>query len=68
MSSDQLLHKAGNSVFRLARMAMLRASEIHLGSPPLVEFTSTEKETTIALREIAQDRIILKKNVKENIE
>ena len=60
LSLDQLLPNAGDSVFRLTRMAMLRALEIHGGKPPLVEFSLTDKPTTIALREIAQGKIVFK--------
>jgi DNA-directed RNA polymerase omega subunit len=51
---------AGGGVFGLARVAMLRAIEIHFGSPPLIEHAASDKETTIALNEIAQGRIGLK--------
>ena len=59
-SLDQLVPKVGGGVFGLARVAMLRAIEIHFGSPPLIDHLSTDKETTIALNEIAQGRIGLK--------
>ena len=41
-------------------MAMIRAQEIHLGSPALIEHRETEKETTTALREIKMGRVVLK--------
>ena len=41
---------------------MLRAVEIHFGSPPLIEHFDSDKETTIALKEIAQGRVTLKSN------
>ena len=44
---------------------MLRALEIHFGSPPLVEHVSSEKETTIALREIAQGKVTFKDSLPE---
>lgn len=59
ISLDLLLSKAGGSVFCLARMAMLRALEINWGSRPLVDHDPSEKETTIALREIAQGEVLL---------
>jgi DNA-directed RNA polymerase omega subunit len=59
-SLDHLVHMAGGGVFGLARVAMLRAIEIHFGSPPLIEHAASDKETTIALNEIAQGRIGLK--------
>jgi len=52
----------------LTRMAMLRALEIHFGSAQLVDFDVTEKETTTALREIAQGKIIFKDGVREDDE
>ena len=49
-------------MFGLTRVAMLRALEIHTGSPPLVTFSPSEKATTIALREIALGKIGYKVN------
>lgn len=60
ISLDKLVPNAGGNVFCLTRMAMNRALEIHAGSPPLVKFSSTEKETTIALREIAEGKVVWK--------
>ena len=60
---ERLLSKNNKSVFVLASMAMARAKEIHFGSRPLVEFSALDKETTIALREIAQGKIIFKNNM-----
>ena len=51
----------GGSIFQLAILAMKRAVEIHNGSPALVKHTKLEKETTIALREIAAGKISFKK-------
>lgn len=53
-------------MFSLTRMAMLRAVEIHLGSPALIEHPSSEKETTIALDEISQGRVTLKELAPKN--
>lgn len=44
---------------------MLRAMEIHAGSPALVKHKALDKETTIALQEIAEGKIIIKKQTKE---
>lgn len=52
-----MLPATDGSVFRLTRLAMTRAVEIHLGSPALVEHLANEKPTTIALREIAEGKI-----------
>lgn len=60
ISLERLLPHAGGSVFRLARMAMIRASEIHFGSVPLVDHQPLDKETTIALREISQGELSLR--------
>ena len=59
ISLEQLLSQAGGSIFRLARMAMIRAKEIHLGSVPLVECRLFDKETTIALKEISEGEVSL---------
>jgi DNA-directed RNA polymerase omega subunit len=59
-SLELLLSKAGGSVFRLARCAMLRALSIHFGAAPLVDHFAGEKETTISLREIGQGKVIIK--------
>jgi DNA-directed RNA polymerase omega subunit len=59
---DELLPDEHASVFLLARVAMTRALEIHFGKRPLVDFELTDKETTIALREIVQGKITFGKN------
>ena len=41
---------------------MLRALEIDCGSPPLVDHYPTEKATTIALKEIALGKVVLRTN------
>ncbi len=60
VSLEDLLPQVGLSQYRLIRLAMIRALEIHDGSPPLVDFHPSEKATTIALREIAQGRVNVK--------
>ena len=59
---DELLPDEHASVFLLARVAMTRALEIHFGKRPLVDFELTDKETTIALREIVQGMVTFGKN------
>jgi len=59
-SLDKLVSEIGGSVFLLTRIAMTRALEIHCGSVPLVPYLPTEKETSIALREIAAGYIVSK--------
>jgi DNA-directed RNA polymerase omega subunit len=57
---DDLLPGAGGNIFCLARIAMMRAIEIHSGKPALIRHSITEKSTTIALKEIALGKISLK--------
>lgn len=56
---EDLLPRVGLSQYRLVRLAMVRALEIHHGSPSLVAFHPAEKATTVALREIAQGRVTI---------
>ena len=63
---EQLLPATDSRMFQLARMAMIRAVEIHFGSRPLVDHVSTDKEATIALREIAQGKITSKNIASKN--
>jgi len=55
-----MLPGAGGNIFCLARIAMVRALQIHEGSKPLVEHNVDDKVTSIALREIAQGKVIFK--------
>ena len=50
----------GGSIFILARIAMLRSTEIYNGSPPLVDHLPLDKSTTIALKEIAVGKVVFK--------
>lgn len=59
ISLDQLLPSAGGSMFSLARIAMLRATEIYDGSKPLVDHLPLDKSTTIAFKEIAAGKVVL---------
>ena len=45
-----------NSIYKLVIMASRRASELNNGAPKLVE-ADDQKVTTIALEEIAQDKV-----------
>jgi len=54
-----LLPHAGGSVFRLVRIAMIRALALNSGKPSLIGNTSSEKATTLALEEISQGKIVL---------
>lgn len=57
---EDLLPKAGDSIYRLVRIASNRAMELAEGKPPLIDKPSTKKETTTALEEIYQGRIVFK--------
>ncbi|MDE1920061.1 MAG: DNA-directed RNA polymerase subunit omega [Candidatus Omnitrophica bacterium] len=59
LSLDQLLSQTQGGVFSLVCIAMIRAREIHSGSPSLIDrrHSSSDKSTTIALEEIAQGKI-----------
>lgn len=54
---EDLLSKAGGSVYRLVRMASKRALEISEGKPTLLEKASSDKPTSIALEEIAKGKV-----------
>jgi DNA-directed RNA polymerase omega subunit len=54
---EELLPKAGYSIYRLVRMASKRALELSDGKKPLIEISATDKLTSIALEEIAQGKI-----------
>ena len=60
LSLDKLVPNAGGSIFILARIAMLRSTEIYNGSPPLVDHLPLDKSTTIALKEIAAGKVVFK--------
>ena len=54
---EELLPKTGHSIYKLVRMASVRALELSDGKRCLVENSSSEKFTTMALEEIAQGKI-----------
>ena len=56
--TEELISKSGGNVFRLVRMAAVRALELSLGKPALIDNVSTDKVATIALEEIAQGKIV----------
>lgn len=60
---EDLLPKAGMSAYRLVRMAASRALELSDGKPALVKKKPTDKLTSIALREIAEGRVVYKGNI-----
>ena len=59
---EELLSKANYSIYKLVRMAAIRALELSDGSRCLAENIDTEKFTTMALEEIAQGKIELKES------
>ncbi len=67
-SIEELLPKAGGSVYRLVRMASNRALELADGKKSLVDSLFGTKVTTTALDEIAQGAIVYKKSKNELVE
>ena len=59
-SIEDLLSKADGSVYKLVRMASNRATELAEGKPRLIEKSASDKETSIALEEILQGKVISK--------
>ena len=57
---EDLLPKAGNSIYRLVRLASNRALELADGRKKLVELPAIEKTTTVALEEIKEAKVVLK--------
>ena len=57
---EELLPRAGNSIYRLVRLAANRAMELADGKPQLIKESSSEKVTTIALEEILNGKVELK--------
>jgi len=56
---EKLLPKANYSVYRLVRMAALRAMEIADGAKALVPVSPEEKTATIALEEIHSGKVVV---------
>ena len=61
VTRDELLHKIG-SIYKLCNLAALRAMELNSGMKKLVDADPKEKVTTVAIREIAQDKVKMKKD------
>ena len=64
MDIEQLLDKADNSIYKLVMLAARRTLEIAEGQPRLAGVRSALKPSSIALEEIAQGRVRLKKSSK----
>ncbi len=57
---ENLLPRAGGSVYKLSRLASKRAAQLAAGSGPLVACDVKTKTATIALEEIAKGMVVLK--------
>jgi len=60
VSLEVLLQKTG-SLFKLSNLAAARAMELNSGMKKLVDAAPNEKVTTIAIKEIANDKVKLKR-------
>jgi DNA-directed RNA polymerase omega subunit len=58
---EKLLDKSGNSIYKLVILAARRALEIAEGQPKMVEADSSIKPSTVALMEIAANKLQYKK-------
>ncbi len=59
VSRERLLEKTGGSIYKLCNLAALRAMELNSGMRKLVDTHPNEKITTVAIMEIAADKIKL---------
>lgn len=59
---EKLLDKSNGSGYKLVILAAKRALEIAEGQPKLVEADSSMKPSSIALEEIAQGKVQVKKS------
>ena len=57
---EELLPQAGNSIYKLVRMAANRAVDLSDGKPKMIENVSSQKVTTIALEEIRAKKLMVK--------
>lgn len=57
---EDLLPKAGQSIYKLVRLASQRALELADGRPRLIDVSPTEKTATISLEEIKAGKVVLK--------
>lgn len=57
---DKLIDKVG-SIYKLCNLAAMRAMELNNGMKKLVDAEVNEKWTTIAIKEIAEGKVTLKK-------
>ena len=54
---ERLLPRSGGSVYKLILLGAKRATELADGAPPLVDFATAKKTTTVALDEIMIGRV-----------
>jgi DNA-directed RNA polymerase omega subunit len=57
---EDLLPKSNYSIYKLIRMASMRALELADGQGKLIEIDSSTKTATIALEEILAGKVVLK--------
>jgi len=57
---EELLPKAGNSVYRLVRLASMRATELATTGGKLVQASAEQKLATTALDEIRAGKVVEK--------
>ena len=62
-SLENLLPKANGSIYKLVRLAALRALELSEGKRSLIPSTPTDSLTSIALKEIMLGRVCAKDSV-----
>lgn len=55
---ENLLPKSGMSIYKLVRLASVRASELASGRKPLVEAPMNTKTATISLEEIQAGMVV----------
>lgn len=56
---EVLLEKVG-SIYKLCNLAAMRAMELNSGFKGLIEVSPNEKVTSIAIREIAENKVRMK--------
>ena len=56
---EDYLPQANWSIYKLVRMAAIRALELADGKPSLIEKGFSEKLTTVALEEIKRNKVLL---------
>lgn len=59
IARDVLLEKTG-SIYKLCNLAAMRAMELNSGLKKLVDTDPQEKITTVAIKEIAEDKVKIK--------